>query len=228
MGAVAFAFDLLVVAIYYTGLGMDASRRADLLVRESQLKALKSQVNPHLLFNSLNSIAALAGADAERAREMCVRLADFLRTSLKLGERAIIPLSEELELTRMYVGVEQVRFAGKLRFVEQVSKECGPMEVPSLAIQPLVENAVKHGVAMMAEGGEIRLEGYLNGPRLRLTVSNPFDPDAPMQQRTGIGLRNLRERVEAVYHGRAEMLIQPQEREYRVTLDLPARKTSEK
>ena len=223
LAGVGFLLYLLVAAMYYAGLGIQSSRRADLLVRESQLKALKSQVNPHFLFNSLNSIAALAGSDAERAREMCVKLADFLRTSLKLGERAIIPLSEELALTRMYLDVEQVRFGGKLRFTENVAADCGPLQVPSLAIQPLVENAVKHGVAMMAEGGEIRLAGAAANGRLRITVDNPFDPEAPMQQRTGIGLRNLRERLEAVYGGRAEMLVEPRENEYRVTLDLPAR-----
>src|SRR5260370_37300178 len=102
--------------------------------------------------------------------------------------------------------------------------EWGALEGPSLAIQRLVENAVKQGVALMAGGGEIRLTGVTADGRLRLTVDNPFDPEAPMQQRTGIGLRNLRERLEAVYGGRAEMLVQPREREYRVTLDLPARK----
>jgi hypothetical protein len=228
MTGVAFLLDMLAVSAYYAGLGMEASQRAELAIRESQLKALKSQVNPHFLFNSLNSIAALAGSDAERARDMCVRLADFLRTSLKLGERAIIPLSEELALTRMYLDVEQVRFGGKLRFVQDVAAEFGGFSVPSLAIQPLVENAVKHGVAMMAEGGEIRLTGSSAGGRLRLVVENPFDPEAPRQQRTGIGLRNLRERLEAVYGGGAEMLVQPQEREYRVTLNLPARKVEEK
>lgn len=226
LAGVAFILYFLVAAVYYAALGIVASRNAELLVRESQLKALKSQVNPHFLFNSLNSIAALAGADAERAREMCVRLADFLRTSLKLGEKPLIPLSEELALTRMYLDVEHVRFGGKLRFQEIVAAECGGCEVPSLAIQPLVENAVKHGVAMMAEGGEIRLLGSMAEGRLRLSVENPFDPEAPLQQRTGIGLRNLRERLEAVYGGRAEMLVQPSERSYRVTLDLPARKVT--
>ena len=226
LAGVAFILYFLVAVFYYAVLGVVASHNAELLVRESQLKALKSQVNPHFLFNSLNSIAALAGGDAERAREMCVRLADFLRTSLKLGERPLIPLSEELALTRMYLDVEHVRFGGKLRFLEMVAAECGGCEVPSLAIQPLVENAVKHGVAMMAEGGEIRLLGSMAEGRLRLSVENPFDPDAPLQQRTGIGLRNLRERLEAVYGGRAEMLVQPAERSYRVTLDLPVRKAS--
>ena len=226
LAGVAFILYFLVAALYYAALGIVASRNAELLVRESQLKALKSQVNPHFLFNSLNSIAALAGADAERAREMCVRLADFLRTSLKLGERPLIPLSEELALTRMYLDVEYVRFGGKLRFLETVAADCGGYQVPSLAIQPLVENAVKHGVAMMAEGGDIRLVGSVAEGRLRLSIENPFDPDAPVQQRTGIGLRNLRERLEAVYGGRAEMLVQPSERSYRVTLNLPARKAT--
>ena len=147
------------VALHYAGQELEASRRAEILTREAQLKALKAQVNPHFLFNSLNSISALTTIDPGEAREMCIRLADFLRTSLRLGERSNIPFSEEMALTRMYLDVEQVRFGGKLRLKQNVDPACDSCDVPALIIQPLVENAVKHGIAMMAEGGEIVLSG---------------------------------------------------------------------
>jgi LytS/YehU family sensor histidine kinase len=187
---------------------LEASKRNEILAREAQLKALKAQVNPHFLFNSLNSISALTTIDAGEAREMCIRLADFLRTSLRLGERSSIPFSEEMALTKMYLDVEQVR-----------------CDVPALIIQPLIENAVKHGIAMMAEGGEIALSGRRDRDLLRFTITNPYDPEAPSTGRNGLGLRNIRERLESRYGNAAKLEITAEERLYRVVLTLPAKES---
>jgi LytS/YehU family sensor histidine kinase len=213
---------LLSIALHYVVIEAQTSRRSELLAREAQLKALKAQVNPHFLFNSLNSISALTAIDAARARAMCIRLADFLRISLRLGERGSIPFSEELELTRMYLEVEQVRFGGKLRLVEDVDPACANCEVPALLIQPLVENAVKHGIALLQEGGEITMQGRRDKDTMRFTIENPFDPDAPAS-RSGIGLENVRQRLEARFGNAARMEIHVEPRVYRVTLTLPAR-----
>jgi len=213
------------VALHYAGMELEASKRAEILAREAQLKALKAQVNPHFLFNSLNSISALTSIDAGEAREMCIRLADFLRTSLRLGERSSIPFSEELALTRMYLDVEQVRFGGRLRLRQDVDSDCNQCDVPALIIQPLVENAVKHGIAMMAEGGEIALSGRRERDLLRFTITNPYDPEAPSTGRNGIGLRNIRERLESRYGKAAKLEIEVDERMYRVMLILPAKET---
>lgn len=222
LAVVALMIYLVAVALHYAALEMEASRRAEVLAREAQLKALKAQVNPHFLFNSLNSISALTAIDAAQARVMCIRLADFLRTSLRLGERVTVPLAEELELTRMYLDVEQVRFGGKLRMRQDVADECRDCDVPALIVQPLVENAVKHGVAMMAEGGEIAIRGARDRDWLRVTVTNPYDPEAPSTGRNGLGLRNIRERLESRYGGAARLDIDVEERMYRVTLTIPA------
>ncbi len=211
------------VALHYAALELEASRRAEILAREAQLKALKAQVNPHFLFNSLNSISALTTFDPAEAREMCIRLADFLRTSLRLGERSSIPFSEEMALTRMYLDVEQVRFGGKLRLVQHVDPACNNCDVPALIIQPLVENAVKHGIAMMAEGGEIILSGHRDHNELRFTITNPFDPEAPSTGRNGLGLRNIRERLESRYGAAARLEIGIDDCVYRVALTLPAK-----
>jgi two-component system, LytTR family, sensor histidine kinase AlgZ len=103
---------------------LNREMQALVAARDAELKALKAQINPHFLFNSLNSISALAGIDAARAREMCVRLSDFLRSSLRVGERECVPLSEELSLAHNYLGVEQVRFGGRLRVEQQIAPEC--------------------------------------------------------------------------------------------------------
>lgn len=219
---VALTF-LLSTALHYAYLEIESSRRAELLAREAQLKALKAQINPHFLFNSLNSISALTSIDPARAREMCIGLADFLRASLRLGERDTVPFGEELALTNMYLGVEQARFGKRLRLVRDIDPACDICEVPALLIQPLVENAVKHGIAMMAEGGEIQISGHRDHDQLRFSVSNPFDPEAPVQARNGIGLRNVRARLEARYGSAAKMHIEATERNYRVTITFPAK-----
>jgi LytS/YehU family sensor histidine kinase len=211
------------VALHYAAMELEASRRAEILAREAELKALKAQVNPHFLFNSLNSISALTTINAGEARHMCIRLADFLRASLRLGERSSVPFSEEMALMRMYLEVEQVRFGGKLRLREDVDSGCSNCDVPALIIQPLVENAVKHGIAMMAEGGEIELIGRRERDLLRFTIANPYDPEAPSAGRNGLGLRNIRERLESRYGNAARLEIQADEERYRVILTLPAK-----
>ena len=214
---------LLSTSLHYAFLEIEASRRAQLLAREAQLKALKAQINPHFLFNSLNSISALTSLDPARAREMCIGLADFLRASLRLGERDTVPFAEEIALTNMYLDVEQSRFGDRLRVRRDIDPACDACEVPALLIQPLVENAVKHGIAMMAEGGEITVSGHLNHDLLLFQVGNPFDPEAPKQARNGIGLRNVRARLEARYGSAGKMQIHVTENSYQVTLTLPAK-----
>jgi two-component system sensor histidine kinase AlgZ len=213
---------LLSTAMHYVVIEAQTSRRSELLAREAQWRALKAQVNPHFLFNSLNSISALTASDAGRAREMCILLADFLRTSLRLGERSSIPFREEMALTRMYLDVEQVRFGRRLRLHEDMEPGCDECEVPALLIQPLAENAVKHGIALIDEGGEILMVGRRVGQELRFTIENPFDPGAPAS-RSGIGLANVRRRLEARYGSAARLEVEAGNNVYRVTLTVPAR-----
>jgi len=155
---------LLSAGLHYTAMAAEQSRDAErravearALAREAELQALKMQINPHFLFNSLHSIAALATMDGSRAREMCIRLSDFLRSSLRLADRESISLHDELALARNYLEVERVRFGERLRVEEEVESACQECLVPALLLQPLVENAVKHGIAGLVEGGSIHL-----------------------------------------------------------------------
>ena len=200
---------------------LNREMQALVAARDAELRALKAQINPHFLFNSLNSISALAGVDAARAREMCVRLSDFLRSSLRMGERETVPLREEVELAHNYLGVEQVRFGGRLRVEQQIAPECEAALVPPLLLQPLVENAVKHGVASMVDGGTIRVEAWLVENALRICVENPFDPEGATARRNGLGLQIVKRRLAARYGDRADMLVESGERRYRVELVLP-------
>jgi two-component system sensor histidine kinase AlgZ len=219
---------LLSSGLHYAALAVETSREAErqaaearTLAREAELQALRVQLNPHFLFNSLHSIAALATQDGARAREMCVRLADFLRSSLGLGSRESIPLREELALARSYLEVEQVRFGERLRVVEEVAAECQECAVPALLLQPLVENAVKHGIAGMVEGGAIRLAVEQSGNAVSITVENGFDPDMPVPRKLGMGLSHVRRRLQVRYGEEASFDAGVYGRVYRVALRFP-------
>jgi len=200
---------------------LDREMQALVAARDAELKALKAQINPHFLFNSLNSISALAGVDAVRARDMCVRLSDFLRSSLRVGERETVPLREELALAHNYLGVEQVRFGGRLQVEVETAPECEAALVPPLLLQPLVENAVKHGIASMLDGGTIRLQAWRDGNALHIRVENPFDPEGATARRNGLGLQIVKRRLVARYADRADMAVESGERHYRAEIILP-------
>jgi signal transduction histidine kinase len=219
---------LLSAGVYYAGIAAEASREAEAraaeassLARDAQLYALRMQINPHFLFNSLNSIAALATADGPRAREMCIRLSDFLRTSLGLGDRDSLPLAEELALARSYLDVEQVRFGLRLQVSETIGPGCEDCAIPALLLQPLVENAVKHGVAGMIDGGTVRLAVSRSGDEVVIEVENAFDPDSEPPARMGIGLAHVRRRLEVRYGDRAHFEAGARDGVYRVELRFP-------
>ena len=200
---------------------LNREMQALVAARDSELRALKAQINPHFLFNSLNSISALTAVDAARAREMCVRLSDFLRSSLRMGERETVPLSEEVELAHNYLGVEQVRFGGRLRVEQEIAEDCAKALVPPLLLQPLVENAVKHGIASMVEGGTIHLDAWLVENAMHIRVQNPFDPEGATARRNGLGLQIVKRRLEARYGDRAAMVAESGDRNYRVEILVP-------
>lgn len=212
---------LLSVALHHALQAVESSRQAEVLSREAELKALKAQVNPHFLFNSLNSISALTSSDPAKARDMCVRLSEFLRNSLRLGERTSIPFSEELALTKTYLEVEQVRFGARLRISQDFEQACGNCEVPPLLVQPLVENSIKHGIATLVEGGEIAMSGRRMRDFVQIVIENPFDPEAPETRRNGFGLASVRNRLSARYGPAARLDIQVEGNRYRVMLTIP-------
>jgi len=203
MGAILY---LLAVALYYVILSTEASReaesrasRARILAREAELQALKAQINPHFLFNSLNSISALCSVDSGRARDMCILLSEFLRSTLALGEKKAIPLSAELALANSYLGVERIRFGSRLAVARDINPGCEDCLVPPLILQPLIENAVKHGVGGLLEGGTVTLRAERDGEYLRVKVENEFDTGTPARAGQGIGLNNVRGRLHARY-----------------------------
>ncbi|WP_243286168.1 sensor histidine kinase [Geothrix terrae] len=203
---------------------MEAERKGaelQILAQESELKALRAQLNPHFLFNSLNSLSALTAVDPARAREMCVLLSDFLRRSLGLGERRQVALREELDLARAYLAIEQIRFGTRLKLDWRIDPAAEPALLPTLLLQPLVENAIKHGIAALPEGGTLAVAAEVVEGHVLLKVDNPLDADAPVPQGLGLGLRQVRQRLLGRFGNRARFEATAQDGLHRVTLVFP-------
>jgi hypothetical protein len=220
---------LMSAVAHYLYLAFEASHEAERRVletevtaREAELRALRAQLNPHFLFNSLNSINALVGSDPEGARRMCEGLGDFLRRTLALGARDAVTLGEELALVDRYLGIEQVRFGDRLRVERAVDPEAVLCHVPPLLLQPLVENAIKHGIQDCIDGGAIRIEARRENGLLRVVVENPVDPEAPSRRGQGVGLANVRRRLEVFGARDAQLSSVRAGEKFRVTLTLPA------
>lgn len=226
MGFGALAY-LLSLTVQYALQGMEdtaalAQRDLQLQIaaREAELRALRSQVDPHFLFNSLNAVSGLIGPDPERAREMVQRLADFLRTSLTLGAVPWIELQRELALVSSYLEIERVRFGDRLRVRVDMEEGLGSVPVPPLLLQPLVENAVRHGIATCLEGGTIQVEARQRRDLVWLTVTNPRDGEST-RRGTGFGLDIVRRRLAGAYGTRAALAVEPSPEEYRVSITWP-------
>jgi LytS/YehU family sensor histidine kinase len=173
------------------------------LAATAQLAALRAQLNPHFLFNSLNSIAQLIHQDPDKAEACVERLAEILRYVLKRSEEDFVPLADELGMTRSYLEIEQARFEDRLRVESDIAADTLGRLVPNLILPPLVENAVKHGLATKMGPGTVRIEARLADDVLCLTV---FDDGVGMNASAlaeaferGVGLRNLRERLHHLY-----------------------------
>ncbi len=225
LGEVMF---LLSLVVHYLVIVFEAARNAErqsleseVLAREIELKVLKAQVDPHFLFNSLNSVSSLIGSDPPGAREMCLLLAEFLRTSLKLVNQPNIPLSEELALVERFLTIERVRFGSRLRLEIDVDPRSESSLVPPLLLQPLVENAVKHGVAHRLDGATVRIRSEIVGDDLRLSVENECDADRPDSLSTKIGLENVRSRLRTLYPNDARMDFREEDGKFVVELRLP-------
>jgi LytS/YehU family sensor histidine kinase len=197
------------------------------MAREAELKALKMQLAPHFLFNSLNSISALTGSSPKAAREMCLLLGSFLRKSLAFGAKLHVPLSEEISLVSDFLAIERVRFGPRLTLDFRVQEEAGACLLPPLLLQPLLENAVNHGIAQILEGGTITLEAKVNGSRLSIIISNPYDPDSQPRKSTGLGLQNVRGRLQTLFGTEARFEAEREEGLFRVRMTLPARKLTD-
>lgn len=211
------------VLIYYTNFQEKRIKESELraLVKESEIKTLKYQINPHFVFNSLNSISSLTISDPKKAQEMTIKLSNFLRYTLSKNEKQKHQLCEEIDNVKLYLDIEKIRFNDKFEFMEELSEECKSIEVPSMILQPLFENAIKHGVYESVDKVVIKLICRDEDNYLRITVENEFDPDAVSKKGEGIGLSNIQNRLKLIYNQDNLLTTRKSENIFRANIYIP-------
>ncbi|MRR22880.1 hypothetical protein EG830_07855, partial [bacterium] len=216
----------MIILVYYlflsaSRLAEKAARQAQLetQVREGELKMLRSQINPHFLFNSLNSVSSLTVTDPLKAREMIVKLSDFMRYSLSSRNEQPVTLGNEMESLRLYLQIEKVRFGNRLSIEEDISPDCLPALMPGMLLQPLYENAVKHGVYESTEEVTIRTTAIKEDEKVVITVKNNVDTDSVVTKKgAGIGLKNVSSRLELFFGDEADISVNRGEENFTVTV----------
>ena len=204
-------WTILYLAITTFRLSHEVQRREmqmKLALSNAELRALEAQVNPHFLFNCLNSIRGMISEDAEQAQEMITRLANILRYNLQKDRHHTVPLASELEAVSDYLALESIRFEHRLRVHMAVDQAVRQTAVPPMLLQTLVENAIKHGVEELPSGGELFIRATLDGDGLRIEVENTGSLGAPQPGSTHIGLTNARERLRVLYGERASVQVE--------------------
>ncbi|WP_367914502.1 sensor histidine kinase [Leadbetterella sp. DM7] len=208
---------------YYTSYmdKIENERKLYEILKESELNLLKSQMNPHFIFNSLNSISSLTMLDPVRAQEMIIRLSDFLRYTVTATRDQLVTLEKEIDMCRAYLDIEKVRFGSKISFTFAVDPASLPLKVPGMILQTLFENAIKHGVYNSLGKECIHFESRLEKDRLILCIENSFDPASRPKVGTGTGLKNVRNRLDLIYDRAALLSTDMQENRFTATMNLP-------
>jgi LytS/YehU family sensor histidine kinase len=183
---------------------------------------LRSQINPHFLFNSLNSISSLTITDPEKARDMVIKLSDFMRYALSRKDEQPVSLRSELDNLRLYLDIEKVRFGERLAIEEHIDSECLEVKIPVMLLQPLYENAVKHGVYESTEIVKIVTTASLKDGYLLLTISNNYENGTSSAKGTGTGLINVTRRLELFYGNKASISTEKQNGIFTLKIYMPA------
>lgn len=195
---------------------------AEKLARDAELYKLRQQLQPHFLFNSLNSISALAGSQPEQARKMIHQLSDFLRGTLRKEEHQWVTLADELEHLNLYLEIEKVRFGHRLSTIIMCDEETGKLQLPPMLLQPVVENAIKFGLYDTTDSITVNITVKNISGNLEITVSNPFDPaTASTHQGTGFGLSSVQRRLYLLFARKDLLNTKKEENLFITTVKIP-------
>ncbi|MCC6370410.1 MAG: histidine kinase [Bacteroidia bacterium] len=198
---------------------------AEQMVKEAELAKLRQQLQPHFLFNSLNSISALAGSRPDEARRMIQQLSDFLRGTLKKDEQNTVSLSEELNHLKLYLEIEKVRFGERLEVDLQVQEGSSAALIPPLLLQPIVENAIKFGLYGTTDNVKVLIIVELQKANLKIEIRNPFDPELQSRQGgTGFGLSSVQRRLYLLYSRNDLLHTEKEEKTFITQLKIPQAK----
>lgn len=202
MGFYFIIVALIYIIIYYENFQEKVLKEAELktLVKEAELKSLKYQINPHFIFNALNSISALTLTEPALAREMTINLSTFLRKTLSSNEKQKCKLIDELNSAKLYLDIEKIRFGDKFTYSEELAEECIEIVVPSMILQPVFENAVKHGVYESIDVVNINFKCEEDYDYMKITVTNDYDEESVPLKGEGIGMSNIQSRLRMMYN----------------------------
>lgn len=227
IGTGVFIYGLIILTYYLfislTNLSEKKAKEAKLesLVKETELKMLRSQINPHFLFNSLNSVSSLTITDPEKARDMIIKLSEFMRYALSKKDEQPVSFRSELENLRLYLEIEKVRFGDRLSTKENIEEQCLEIKMPVMLLQPLYENAVKHGVYESTESVWITTRSKIIDGHIEIAISNNYDPAPSSRRGTGTGLLNVARRLELFYGNKASIQTTKENGIYTVKLYIP-------
>ncbi len=191
-------------------------------VQEAELKALKSQINPHFLFNSLNSISSLTLTEAEKAHSMIIKLSDYLRYSISNSQNKKVKFSDELKNINRYLEIEKIRFGKRLNYNLDIAPECENLLIPNMILQPLYENAIKYGVHESLEPISIKTDCSFKNNILSIEISNNFDEESYTTKKgEGVGLENISKRLVLIYKQYNLLKVEKKENIFKVYLNIP-------
>ncbi|MCU7495923.1 MAG: histidine kinase [Ignavibacteria bacterium] len=209
--------------IFYSSYNDKLLKESELrtFAREAELKSLKYQINPHFLFNSLNSISSLTLIDPAKAREMTIKLSEYMRATLSESEKQFHKLSEEIKNLRLYLDIEKVRFGNKFEYVEEFEDSCTGIMIPPMILQPLLENAIKYGVYESLEKVTIKLNCKKENNYLKITVENNYDEDSLSPSGEKIGIRNIKNRLSLIYRQDNLLVVENKRGIFKVNIFIP-------
>ena len=228
IGTGLFIYMLVILSYFLfvslSNLSEKKAREAKLesLVKETELKMLRSQINPHFLFNSLNSISSLTISDPDKARDMVIKLSEFMRYALSKKDEQPVTLRSELDNLRLYFDIEKVRFGDRLTTDENIDENCLDTKMPVMLLQPLYENAIKHGVYESTQRVTIVTEAKRTDGHIEIKITNNFESVPSSRKGTGTGLLNVSRRLELYYGKNASIKTTRENDVYSVSLIIPS------
>ncbi len=218
-----FILGILKVIDTYRKMNQKTLRLASIesQLHQSRLETLKAQINPHFLFNTLHSISSLIGYDNDKARNMTIKMSELLRRNLEARNVVMHPLNEEMDYLQSYLEIQQERFHDRLSVQTAISETAGAVEVPSLILQPLIENAFTHGIGKLEGAGNLTIAAKTNDDQLIVQMTNTIPANHQDYESTGIGLSNVSDRLVEIYGPEASLETSEGASEFEVTLRIP-------
>jgi len=225
----ALFMHLLLALVYYLlkyQESIDEKKRTEMelkrLLQEAELNLLKSQLNPHFIFNSLNSISSLTITNPALAREMVIKLSEFLRLSLSKNNNEPVSLDEEIGNTMLFVDIEKVRFGNRLNVVYEVQNHVKNCKVPNMVLQPLMENAIKYSMYDTLDDVNIKLIACQKNEHIIIRLENPYDPSENSSKGKGIGIQNVKSRLYLLYGSQAGLNIKKNDSKFSIEIIIPS------